>query len=352
MKTPNSPGEQSGSSIEDAAVDWAVRRACGLTAPETAELLRWLEADTRHALALDEAEKTVHVLCRPRETGVAAAVLRELRARQEFRRACRRTLAWTAGGLGLAASIALALLPAFRTNQSEALAPGPTVVVRPDRQALPDGSVVQLNAGAEIRVAFTPDRRSVELVRGEALFSVTSDAARPFVVAASGVEVRAVGTEFSVRHAAATVDVLVTQGRVAVVRTPPPATANLSAPASFLAAAAVYVAAGSRLRMPVEDVDCSAITAQPITASEIAGALAWRDKRLEFTGTPLGEAVALFNRANQARIVLADPTLASMRISGVFWRDDPDAFSKLLEMSLNLVAERPDPDRIVLGRMR
>lgn len=350
MKTNGSTLKPAPAAIEDTAVDWAIRRAAGLTAVETVELLRWLEADPRRAIALSAAEKTAGLLRRPRETGAAEMVLRELRARQTTRRTQRRALAWTGAGLAAAACVVLVFLQNFRASRPESPAAPITVVVRPDRRTLPDGSVVHLNAGAEIRVAFTPGRRSVELLRGEALFSVTSDPARPFVVAASGVEVRAVGTEFSVRHAAADVDVLVTEGRVAVART----TAALPEPdATSIPVAAmepIYVAAGSRVRMPVIDANPAAIPVRQVTLQEMASALAWRDRRVEFTGTPLGEAVALFNGENRTQVVFADSSLASVRISGVFWKDDPEAFAKLLEMSLGVTVERPTPDQIVLRR--
>lgn len=64
---------------------------------------------------------------------------------------------------------------------------------------LADGSAVWVNSDSELEypVRFSGNRRVVEL-KGEAYFEVHSDAARPFVVVANGVEVEAVGTEFCV----------------------------------------------------------------------------------------------------------------------------------------------------------
>ena len=349
MKASDSPLEEAAAAIEAKAADWAIRRAAGLTATETAELLCWLEGDVRRAGALREAEQTVGLLRRPRATGAAAVVWRELRARQAGRRTRRRALAWAGAGLAVAASLVFAFSPILRQRRGAPTAPM-TVVVRPDRQTLPDGTVVHFNAGAEIRVRYTPDRRSVELLRGEALFTVIADAARPVVVAASGVEIRAVGTEFSVRRATADVDVLVTKGRVAVARTVVTLDAAGSASRSVAGTEPVYVAAGSRVSMPVTEAILAPIPVQPVTPSEMLGALAWRNKRVEFTGTALSEAVALFNAVNRIQVALGDPALAGLRISGVFWTDDPEAFATLLEMSLSLRAERAAANRIVLHR--
>jgi transmembrane sensor len=352
MNATDSPQPSPASLIEGLAVEWAIRRSDGLTAAETAELLQWLAADPRHVAALGDAEKTACLLRRPRVTGTAGVVLRELQARQDLRRKRRRVIACSAAGLAVAASVFVAFFPVFRAHPAETTSSPVTVVVRPDSQTLADGSVVQLNAGAEIRVSFTPGRRLVELIRGEALFSVTSDPARPFVVAASSVEVRAVGTEFSVRRTTAAVDVLVTEGRVAVAHVISAAPGTGAAVDSPAAPESIYVAAGGRVSLPVVDFIPTPVSVQQFTPEQIAVALAWRNKRVDFTGTPLSEAVILFNRENRTQLAVVDPSLVSARISGVFWKDNPEAFASLLELTFDLKIERPSADRIILCRAR
>jgi ferric-dicitrate binding protein FerR (iron transport regulator) len=65
---------------------------------------------------------------------------------------------------------------------------------------LSDGTRVRLNAESRLHfpTRFTGGAREVVL-EGEAFFKVTSDAARPFIVHAAGVEVRVTGTEFNLR---------------------------------------------------------------------------------------------------------------------------------------------------------
>lgn len=64
---------------------------------------------------------------------------------------------------------------------------------------LPDGSVVQLNAGSTLLFPdkFKKDVRSVYLF-GEAVFNVESDSIHPFIVKASGLDITAKGTQFNV----------------------------------------------------------------------------------------------------------------------------------------------------------
>src|SRR5205823_2531257 len=84
--------------------------------------------------------------------------------------------------------------------------------------ALPDGSLIELNARSSVRVRFTSNERAVELFEGQALFRVAKDPARPFIVSSDGKRVRAVGTQFDVYRKKASTTVTVLEGRVTVGR--------------------------------------------------------------------------------------------------------------------------------------
>lgn len=342
--------------VEDTAADWLARREAGLGVAEQAEFSRWLLADPRHAEAVRRLEADWRFLQLPRYTGQAGAVEAAVEARVVARkRFHRRLLAGGAlGGLAAAAALVFALLPA-RSVPGPALASA-TVAVKPEQQTLPDGSVVELNAGAAIAVAFTPGRRDVRLVRGEAHFAVAKDATRPFVVTAGTVSVRAVGTAFDVRFEPEQVGVLVTEGRVAVERTDVPVPASAAPvrpdrPVEEVAAPArVYLGAGDRLTVPIQAPVAALLAPTRVSEREMAVALAWRGLRVEFTNTPLGEIVGLFNRQNRLQLALGDEALADLRISGIFWSDDPEGFSRLLESSAGLQVTRATDARIVLRR--
>ncbi|MGY8696772.1 MAG: FecR domain-containing protein, partial [Verrucomicrobiia bacterium] len=70
------------------------------------------------------------------------------------------------------------------------------------------------NRGAQVFVRFTDEKRLVDLLAGEAHFTVSKDASRPFIVRARGTVVQAVGTAFNVLLNSDRVEVLVTEGRV------------------------------------------------------------------------------------------------------------------------------------------
>lgn len=353
---PDNPVSSRCARIEAVAADWLARRETGLSVDDQAEFSRWLLADPRHASTVQEIESTWRYLQKPRFTGQTGAIVQaiEARARQRARRFRRRVLTSVLGGtMAAAAALAVALLPT-KPAPARPDTEVPSVEVRPERRTLADGSVVELNASAEIEVDFSAERRGVRLVRGEAHFAVRKDAIRPFIVTAGAVAVRAVGTEFAVKLASGEVGVLVTEGRVAVERLPPapaPATASAGQPPIGASPSVVaYVDAGSRLAVPAASAASAPLQPSPLTAAEAQAALAWRGTRIELSNTPLAAVVERFNRQNRLQLALDAADLAEIRISGVFWVDDPEGFSRLIEASAGLRADRSTAGRIVLRR--
>lgn len=340
---PATPRPQSG--IEQEAAEWVLRRDRGLSAAEQDAFSQWLAADPRHgeALALhrwgwDEFDRLTGL-----QTSLGAVPDPDLFAPP--RRRAATTARWTAGGalLALAATIALLLWP--RSATEHPLRPRPTdapaaVIPAPlERRSLEDGSTVDLNRGAEVRVASTPGERRVALVRGEASFTVARDPARPFIVAAGGVEVRAVGTIFNVRLAPDAVEVVVSEGRVTV--------SGPSAPS----AATPLLTAGQQALVPLS---ASAPAPQVVTLSpaQLQARLAWQPRLLDFTDQPLAEILAEFNRRNDLDLAVADPALGALRLSATFGSDNVEGFLRLMESEFGIVTERSGPRTIVLRRAR
>lgn len=206
------------------------------------------------------------------------------------------------------------------------------IVSLPAQQVLPDGSVVELNAGAEIDVQFDAHLRRVVLRRGEAHFEVKKDPARTFVVVANGVEVRAVGTAFAVQLGGSAVEIVVTEGTVAVDK---PEIQNV-VPAIAIAPMAT-VGAGNRVVIALAAQPAPAVV--PVSAAEMSARLAWRVPRVEFSGTPLAEVIPMFNRHSRETLVL-DPALSALQMSGMLRANNVDALLLLLKNEFGIEAER------------
>lgn len=222
------------------------------------------------------------------------------------------------------------------------------VIPSPERLTLEDGSVVELNHGGKLEIDFSSETRRVRLVRGEAHFTVTKNPARPFIVEANGVAVRAVGTAFNVRHSAVAVEVLVTEGQVQVERSIAVVAASAPTP---LAPAPTALVAGERAI-----VDTTAPTAQLVVATvgptEIAQALSWQGVRLEFAELPLAEVVTEFNLRNRQQLVVDDATTGRLRVGGSFRADNVDGFVRLLEASFGVSAQRRADGALVLRHQK
>lgn len=82
--------------------------------------------------------------------------------------------------------------------------------------ALPDGSVVTLDAKAKVDIKYYEDKREVNLSFGKALFNVTKDNTKPFIVNTNKIKVQVLGTNFEVKNQKDKIDIDVINGKVSV----------------------------------------------------------------------------------------------------------------------------------------
>lgn len=333
--------------LETIATTWAVRHSTGLSAVSRAEFERWLAADPRHYAAFAEADLALSVLTPPLERQKRAELRAEMAAWELARRTRnlrRRRYAWSA--LGLAAAAAVLLV--FRSSDSFPPLGSPsaaTTTVRPSLQSLSDGSIIELNAGAQIVVEFTTTARNIRLLRGEAHFAVAKDPPRPFVVSVGPVKVQAVGTAFNVRFDPTEVEVLITEGHVRV--TEETVAADLPPVTPVGAARETDLLAGHRTVIPLASRAREPLVVSAVTPEDIQRELTWRKMRFELSNATLEEAVALFNAKGHAHFSIGEPNLRGLRLSGIYWADNPQQFAELIESSLDLKAVPADDGGIV-----
>lgn len=219
---------------------------------------------------------------------------------------------------------------------------------------LADGSTVILDALTTVRVRFSKTVRAVELVKGQAYFHDTFDPGRPFVVRSDEATIRAIGTQFDVHRQQDGMVVTVVEGKVAVAESAqvPDPSAGLSsitddrAPVRPRSLAHVFVSAGEQVTL----------TAQLIRKPEqvdVSAATAWVQKRLVFDNTPLEDVAAQFNLYSSRRLVIVDPALRSVGISGVYSSADPVSLIGFLRAQPTLlVTETDDEIRVSLRRQK
>ncbi len=302
------------------------------------------EADANPGTSLPAPEGEGTLFDWPKNTGRREAVLHAMELSLARRRR-RRRQAQSLAALVLVLGVGLLWRAVFHGHAP--VSPGASPLVStPVRQTLADGSTAELREGAEISVEYGPDVRLVKILRGEVYFDVVKETSRNFVVRAAGVEVQAVGTEFAVGVGQTSVEVLVTQGRVAI-RPASDATVHDRAASP----SAVLVDAGYRLTTPLFDAQ-NAGSAEPLSPGKIDERLTWRIPRLQFSGTPLHEAVEVINRHSGIQLTLADADLGAVRLSGSIRADNVDALLALLEADHAVEANYTGERQILLRRRR
>lgn len=192
---------------------------------------------------------------------------------------------------------------------------------------LADGSRINLNTATVIEVALKRHRRTVHLLKGEALFDVAHDASRPFLVMAGPTTLRVLGTAFNVRLRQELVELTVTRGMVGVSDD---GLGMQRVPAGNSAAIRDGV-------MAVTALDPAVLQQRTL----------WQDGVIELDGDTLAQAVDEFNRYRVHPMVIGDPSLASIRMGGRFATRDSRQFVEALEQSFAIRA-LPGPDHSIL----
>ena len=342
--------------IERAAAEWLARRDGGggdsdrWSATDEAALEAWLTTDTAHRVAFLRLQSAWAESGRlqalgaglqaggppPRGHWHAAALTRNAVESREMRRRRYVRTPWFSqlriAGAAAAVVFVLAGGWAWQVAHHVDVASYRTAVGEVLTQPLLDGSRVTLASNSDIDVRLSRGERHIDLVRGEAIFAVSKDASRPFVVASKNRLVIAVGTRFSVRRDDIGLRVVVTEG---TVRLESARAGDSARPSALLPAGSVALVHGDE------------VLVRSLPLADAERMLGWRDGLLAFRDTPLAEAAAEFNRYNTRQIVIDDDQAGALRVGGSFRWDNADGFVHLVEQGFPVRADYHD-DRIVL----
>ena len=316
--------------IAEDATAWFVRMSSGDVSTDDRRAFRaWLDRSPAHREAYADAEalwSELGGIPDPRGFGGRSG---EQHHDGGLR---RREAGWKRRGAyrfaALAASLALvAAVGLWSSGTFDRLGADHITGVGETRQiALQDGSLADLNTDTALAVDFTAASRCIRLIRGEAFFTVASDAARPFEVAAGSGVARAIGTAFNVRDVGEAVVVSVAEGKVRVA----------SGSDGAREGDAVVLTAGR--------VGHYGSTGAVETGTADVGALtAWRRGRLVFADRPLREVVAELDRYRPGAIVFLESTLADERFTGAFDLSDSDVTLDAIEATLAVDVVRVTP---------
>ncbi|MFD1122063.1 FecR family protein [Methylophilus flavus] len=209
-------------SIKQAAARWYLRmREAAPDAPERTTFEMWLLSDRRHQAAYQLVESTMDDFSSTdRLKDLSNALTQKLYFEQSTRRKKLSKL-----GSGLAVMLLCVGLGFLGRTQYQTWQAAPlstqvqtTAVAQIVKRTLDDGSVITANANSALEIVFYRHQRLVKLTRGEAIFEVTKDPERPFVVETQQAKVTVLGTRFAVNQLSKKVRISVDHGRVQVAR--------------------------------------------------------------------------------------------------------------------------------------
>lgn len=341
--------------IEDEALEWLIRLDgdCPLSAEEEKAFEAWLARSPAHREAL-RGLNTFWANCN---------VMGELVETPGVVALCKQRLAayfWPLSGFRMAtvATVLMALtlgvvfggfgLGGITKSNGLYL----TAVGQQKTITLADNSRLQLNTNSQLQVDYTEGFRNIRLLQGEVHFEVAKDTSKPFRVYAGSGRVQAVGTAFNVYLRDDDVDVLVTEGRVALasilplasnagvggsLAEDPYAESEINGLGAFTAGEGVILKKSQTEALkPVIELVSTGLDDSKAQKAR----LAWRQGLLIFSGESLEEVAAEIRRYTPVKIEIVNPTQRKMEIGGQIQVGNTESMFKALEANFGLEVKR------------
>lgn len=296
-------------------IDLAVKKLSGeASANELNQLQGLIDEKAENQTLYEELKKTW--ISTEKARGITQTEVDEewTRLRKEMNRDERKSSFpnWLkiAASLALVLTVSLVIFQLSKSDRVTLVASNNTVT-----KTLSDGTVVTLNSNSELQYSegFSDEVREVTL-EGEAFFEAARDAERPFIVHTPSIDVRVLGTSFSVRADASEIaDVIVVEGLVSV----------------RFDEKEVKLSAGEKaIALLTSDNLTKVINDNP-------NFLSWKTREFYFDDTPLKQVVKDLNHAFQSSIQVED-NLINCPVTVSFEGQSLDSILMVLQATLNL----------------
>ena len=382
--------------IEEQAVNWLIKLD-GATTPskqDLQDLTEWLSRSPAHRRELNSlnafwGNQVLTELMVPLSNKPSASHMRNnisslatwlkrrwLHSSTLVRTSVTAALATTT----LAISLSLLLLPAPIDSTNGLYV---TAVGQQQSLQLADGSTVQLNTNSQVKVEYNQGYRNIHLLQGQAYFEVAKNTEHPFRVYAGNGRVQALGTAFTLYLQDSSLNVLVTEGKVALASmgsidipsslSVPLTTASTTEASASMAANQTAVTdntqvsqvdpyvnssskqvgtlnAGQTITFRLAQQGDSPINPiQAVAREELDRRQSWREGLLVFAGEPLEKVVDEISRYTTVSIEIVDPEVRDLQIGGRFKVGDLDNMFKALEANFGLKVTRLGHNRVQLA---
>ena len=268
---------------------------------------------------------------------------------------------WLKRGAALAALVLLSFVLLFVQDRfffEDSNGYYATAIGKQTTIALADGSSVELNTNSQIKVDFNPQERAVYLLQGEAYFVVEKNPRKPFRVYAGKGRAQAIGTAFSVYLVKDNVDIVVTEGEVALAvvgagqgHASEPLETNDGHSLSTIGV--LKAGEGATLLLAEQDRNVYHQTKnqllRPIPPKLLEQRHDWRSGLISFRGESLEYVLAEISRYTKLSIEISDPELKSIRIGGQFRIGYIQEMFDVLETNFGLIITELDENRVQIS---
>lgn len=326
--------------IDEEAAIWLVRLDNGnLSKQYKQELKTWLSVDKRHQVALQAMADTWDDM---------DEVLNQISNEDSSDRiSLMPILTPMFKPLAVAASVSIfAILMWVSAPEDIQQYSYTTTIGQQLNTRLSDGSVIHLNTNSSIEAELTEDKRIIKLVKGEALFEVAHDPQRPFIVYAGNRLVQAVGTKFVVHLESEFIEVTVTDGKVKMSQVDTDSSLDDIRARDSLAVnkSDIFIAKGEQAI--AEDKQEPKLI--HIQDDNLNRELSWLNGKLVFENEKLLDIIEEINRYSDIKIILKDPELYNLKISGRFDLGDNKALIEAIELAFNVSSYPIDSHSVLL----
>jgi transmembrane sensor len=220
------------------------------------------------------------------------------------------SLKWAAFAASIVVGVALAFVAQIVVKSERVIA---TDAGQWRQTTLQDGSVVHVDARSKVEIEYTDAARIVYVHEGGAVFDVTKDPKRPFIVRTHLVDGTAIGTRFGVSIDAG-VTATVSEG---VVKITGRGRGEVKS---------VTLQAGEELH-----VSNNSLTSPRLAHVDAERKLEWTTGVLTLGGMTVSEGVNELNRRNQVQIVVDSPTLGSRIVKFASVKvDAPERYARIV----------------------
>ncbi|MDF0488518.1 FecR domain-containing protein [Sphingomonas sp. H39-1-10] len=197
----------------------------------------------------------------------------------------------------------------------------------PQRFALADGTTMALGADTLARASMSAESRVVTLERGTVTLAVAHDASRPFQVVARDRRILDIGTRFQVALGNGAMRVVLFEG-------------------------SVRIEGGDATRVLRPGEQLIARPGKPDVITRVPPGEAGGGELVQLDNVTLAAAAAAINQGSALKLVVPDPKIAQLRVSGRFRAGDPEHFARSVSALLSLQVVRVGPTRLELRRLR